>query len=132
MILRKKLLPLQPFVISFKGLKAGVNEFHWHADGEFFESFGNPDIRDANLEIEVKVTNEDWEIGAEVWIHGTVTVLCCRCLGDLDLPVDVSFETSGVQDLSQDIYDEVCVSLPMTWVHEDGGCDEDTVRFLSK
>ena len=123
---------MQPFVIPVKGLKAGESDFLWKADGKFFEAFGNSEIRDADLEIRVHVTNEDFEIEAACGVEGTVTVLCDRCLGDLTLPVCVSFATEGVFDLTQDIYDEVCLSLPMTKVHPEGGCDEGTVRFLSK
>jgi len=123
---------LQPFVLSLKDLKTGTNEFHWHVDGEFFATFGNPDIQDADLEAEVEVLYEGWNIEVKVQVEGTVTVLCDRCLGELKLPVSLSFETDEVETLSQDFYDEVCLSLPMSKVHEDGGCDEETVRYLSK
>ena len=29
------------------------------------------------------------------------------------------------------MYDYICLSLPVQRVHEDGGCDPETVRFLS-
>ncbi len=132
MIIEKKLLPLQPFVIPVKGLKAGENDFLWKADGKFFEAFGNSEIQDADLDIRVHVVNEDFGIEADCSIDGTVTVLCDRCLGELEIPVSVEFSSEGVYDLNQDIYDEVCLSLPLTKVHPDGGCDEGTIRFLSK
>lgn len=123
---------MQPFVIPVKGLKDGVNEFHWHADGEFFGTFGNSDIRDADLNIDVSVSNLDFEIEGECRVEGTVTVLCDRCLGELLIPVDLSFEVEGTFDLNQDIYDEVCLSLPIVKVHPEGECDEETVKYLSK
>ena len=80
-----------------------------------------------------------------------------RCLEDLQLPVEahpafsVKFgeEASSEEemregsreilflsasdaelDLSQAIYDYVCLSLPMQRVHAEGECNPDTVRFL--
>jgi uncharacterized metal-binding protein YceD (DUF177 family) len=35
-------------------------------------------------------------------------------------------------DLSQAIYDYVCLSLPMQRLHADGECNPDTVRFLGQ
>ena len=123
---------MQPFVIPVKGLKAGESVFHWTAGREFFGTFGNSEIQDADLEVEARVLNEDFGIECECSVEGSVTVLCDRCLGELRLPVSVSFSVEGVYDLAQDIYDEVCVSLPMIKVHPEGECDGDTVKFLSK
>ena len=39
--------------------------------------------------------------------------------------------TDSDLDLSQTVYDYICLSLPVQRVHEDGGCDPETVRFLS-
>ena len=34
-------------------------------------------------------------------------------------------------DLSQIIYDYVCLSLPMQRVHEDGGCNPEAMRYYA-
>ena len=97
-------------------------------------------------------------IGLDLDIEGSVTVTCDRCLGDLVLPVSVhprfsvKFgqepasaegapaegdreivflpETDTEMDLSQLVYDYVCISLPMSRVHPEGECDPDTVKYL--
>ena len=73
----------------------------------------------------------------ESLISGSVTVACDRCLEDLELPVVTSFEESYVPDgaeldLSQDVYDYVCISLPLKRVHPDQGCNQETVGYLSE
>ena len=123
---------MQPFVISVKGLKPGRSHLDWHADGQFFASFENSEIKDADLDIAVDIDNDEFEIAVECRIHGTVTVICDRCLEDLVLPVSTSFEEDETLDLNQDIYDFVCLSLPMRRVHPDGECNEETLRYLSK
>lgn len=104
----------------------------WHADGQFFASFENSEIKDADLDIAVDIDNDEFEIAVECRIQGTVTVICDRCLEDLVLPVSTSFEEDETLDLNQDIYDFVCLSLPMRRVHPDGECNEETLRYLSK
>ena len=123
---------MQPFVISVKGLKAGRSHFDWHADGEFFKTFENSEVLDADLRIAVEVNNLGSSVEVECEIEGTVVVICDRCLENLTLPVHTSFDGEGHLDLNQDIYDYVCISLPMQRVHEDGGCNEETLKYLSK
>ena len=128
---------MQPFVIPVKGLKAGKNAFEWHFDGEFFGTFENQDIRSADLTAVVSVDVDGSGICVDCAVDGTVTVLCDRCLEDLVIPVHTSFQSDDYDcmenlDLSQDVYDYVCISLPMLKVHPDGECNGDTVKYLSK
>lgn len=132
MIISKKSLTLQPFVIPVKGLKDGRTDFDWHADGEFFGSFENSEIQDANLQVKVSVMNNGDSIESHCEIEGTVTVICDRCLSDLVIPVSVFFDEDDTLDLSQDIYDYVCTSLPIQRVHNEGECDPETIKYLNK
>ena len=137
MIIEKILLPLQPFEIPVKGLKNGKNVFHWHSDGSFFREFGESGILDADLEIEAEVDYEDYSVTLACRIDGSVVVACDRCLEDLTLPVHAAYERDDygdarILDLSQDIYDEVCISLPLRKVHPDGECNAETMKYLSK
>lgn len=137
MIIPKKLLPLQPFCIPVNILKAGRNQYKWHADGEFFGIFGNSEIKGADLDIEVSVDYDDFSIEVSCRITGSVVVTCDRCLEDLTLAVDTAFEDDGfddvdVLDLRQDIYDYVCISLPMVRTHPEGECNRETTKYLSK
>ena len=43
------------FIIPLNGLAAGKNEFFWQADREFFNSFENAEILDAQLDADVIV-----------------------------------------------------------------------------
>ena len=123
---------MQPFEIKLNALSTGKNEFHWHADGSFFAGFENTEILDADLELDVTAINADDSVKVSCLIDGSVTVTCDRCLEDLTLEVHTSFEEDETLDLSQDIYDYVCLSLPMQRVHPEGGCNEETTKYLSK
>jgi len=147
------------YIIPLNGWAAGEREYRWQAGKEFFQMFDNAEILDAAVGIEAKAVKSGHYIGIDLDIRGSVTVPCDRCLEDLTLPVEahpafsVKFgEEAGSEeemregsreillvsdadtdlDLSQVIYDYVCLSLPMQRVHAEGACNPDTVRFLSR
>lgn len=149
---------MQPFIIPLNGLAQGRTEFCWRAEGQFFSSFENSEILDADLSVEIWVEKSGRFIGLEMSLEGTVVVECDRCLGELRLPVSVkkSFsvkfgedpgtgdsamagereilflaEDNTDLDMGQAIYDYSCLALPMSRVHKDGECDPDTVKYLS-
>jgi len=147
------------YVIPLNGWAAGEREYRWQADNKFFQKFDNTEILDAAVEVEARAVKSGHYIGVDLDIRGHVTVACDRCLEDLQLPVEahpafsVKFgeEASSEEemregsreilflsasdaelDLSQAIYDYVCLSLPMQRVHAEGECNPDTVRFLGQ
>ena len=146
------------FTIPLNGLAAGGNRFSWHAGKEFFESFDNAEILDADLDIEVFVEKSGRYVGVDCDIEGSVTVECDRCLELLEMPVETQISLSvkfgdeessetpqeGTRevifvpeddaefDMSQVIYDYVCLSLPMQRVHEDGDCNPDAMKYYAQ
>ena len=155
MIIEKKFVPLQPFVIPLSGLTQGGTQFNWRADGKFFGNSGNSEILNADLEVDVHVEKAMRFFGVDAAISGKVTVLCDRCLEELELPVDTGFklsvkfgetaETADAGDreivmipdgsmeldLSQFVYDYTCISLPMRRVHPEGECNPEALKYLS-
>ena len=146
------------FIIPLNGLAAGESRFSWHAGKEFFESFGNTEILAADLDIEVVAEKSGRYLGIDCEVDGRVTVECDRCLEDLDIPIGTDIMLSvkygseensedhqegerevlfvprdeAELDLSQIIYDYVCLSIPMQRVHEDGGCNPETMRYYTE
>ena len=148
------------YIIPLNGWAAGERNYRWQAGIKFFQMFDNAEILDAAVEIEAKAVKSGHYIGVDLDIQGTVTVACDRCLEDLELPVEahpafsVKFGEEAASeeedaregsreilflsasdsdlDLSQVIYDYVCLSLPMRRVHPEGECNPDTVKFLGQ
>ena len=77
------------FIIPLNGLAAGETRFSWHAGKEFFDSFENSEILDAQLDIEVRVEKSGRYIGVDCFVTGKVVVECDRCLEELEMPVDL-------------------------------------------
>ena len=145
------------FIIPLDGLAIGHSEYRWHIGKEFFESFENAEILDAQLDVTVAVEKSGRYVGVDCEVSGHVVVECDRCLGDIEMPIDseillsVKFgqEESSEEhqegerevvfvpqdnadfDMSQIIYDYVCLSLPMQRCHEDGDCDPEVLRHLT-
>ena len=137
MIYSKNLLTLQPFVVNLNDLGRGVSSLAQSAGKEFFESFGNQEILDADIKVQASVNNRGVSVDVEAEISGTVTVLCDRCLEPLEIPVETGFEETyapeGAElDFSQEVYDFVCIALPLQRVHEEGKCNPETTKYLSK
>lgn len=134
---QKFFVTLQPFVVRLIGLAVGTSRMEWSAGREFFERFGNSEILEAGLRVTATLRNHGLTLDVSCEIEGSVTVACDRCLEDLQLPVETSFEEtftpdSDELDLSQDVYDYVCISLPLRRVHPDGECNGETTKYLSK
>ena len=145
------------FIIPLNGLAAGENHFSWHAGKEFFEAFENAEILDADLDVSVTVEKSGRYVGVDCEIDGSVMVSCDRCMEDLQMPIgadimlSVKFgeeessddhqegereivfvpEGDAEMDLSQIIYDYVCLALPMQRHHDDGDCNPDAMRYLT-
>ena len=131
---------MDSFIIPLNGWAAGEREFRFHADTEFFHKFDNIEILDADVNAEIRVTKEGMQkVEAVLHLQGMVTVPCNRCLEPVVIPVEANpsevlapGEEEVDWDLSQAVYDYVCLSLPLQRVHPEGECNPDTVRFLSR
>ena len=145
------------FIIPLNGLASGESRFSWHAGKEFFEAFENAEILDADIVASVIVEKSGRYLGVDCAVDGSVTVACDRCLEDLEMPVaadvllsvkygdeessedhqegerEIVFVPEGEAelDLSQIIYDYVCLSLPMQRHHDEGECNPDALKFLA-
>ena len=130
---------MNAIVIPLNGWAAGERRFHSHADLEFFQTFDNTEILDADVDVEIRVVKKERKVEAELHLSGTVTVPCDRCLEPLAVPVEANpsevlkpESLAEDWDLSQAVYDYICLSLPLQRVHPEGECNPDTVRFLGQ
>jgi uncharacterized protein len=135
-------------IIDIKSLRLGAHKQEFKIDKSFFESYRNDTVMDACLDVMVVIDKAVGWIKVDCKITGDVKVECDRCLAELTLPIDISApftvkfsslgdetdqdygddvivlkESDGELDLSQIIYDYVCLSLPLKKVHPDGECD---------
>lgn len=147
---------LKAYDIPWKGLSNGFHHFDFEVDDRFFTAFDDSEIKGGRLKIDIDIDKSATILVLDVYIDGTVTVECDRCLGDVELPVEydnvlqVKFSAEiddydddimwinpadGELPMAQYIYESIILSLPYQKVHgtdESGNmlCDKDMVsRF---
>jgi len=141
-------------IIPIKGLAPGAYTFSYALGQPFFDHFENQDVREAQIEAVVAMEKQSGWIRLDVTLQGTVLRFCDRCLGDVTIPVAynaplmVKFsnteEDSGIDetitldpsapeiDLTQYLYDSVCVSLPLQSLHPTGECDPEMEQKITE
>lgn len=142
------------YSIDIKGLALGTSTQEFKIDGDFFKSYENDVITGADITVTVTVNKSSGWIKVDCNIAGNVDVECDRCLAELRLPVDISapftvkfssihqeegeygddvivLDSADAElDLSQIIYDYVCLSLPLKKVHPEGECNQEMLEKI--
>ena len=147
----------QDIVIPIKGLPFGESSFRFEIGEPFFQAFENTQIKDADCSVRVSVIRHQTLLEVLCGVTGFVVVECDRCLEDLTLKVDIEprltvgfgnvdvdesadsdedivvvDQTQRELDLTQFVYDYVCLSLPLVKVHPEGKCNPEMLRYLSE
>ncbi len=128
---------MQPFVVKLTDLPRGISQHDASIGKEFFETFENSEILNADIGVAADLNYHGLTIDVSCDILGTVTVACDRCLEALEIPVETSFEESYSVDgtelnFGQDVYDFICVALPLQRVHDQEECNQETIKYLGK
>ena len=134
-------------------LTSGVYENVFTLEQSFFDQFGNQDIHGAQIEAAITLEKQESSMRLLVALKGSVVRLCDRCLGNVTMPVDynapiiLKFSNTYMEeesdeiffidpttteiDLTQYIYDSVCVTLPLQSIHPAGQCDPDMEQKIA-
>lgn len=141
------------YKLPLKSLPEGSHEFSYRLGKTFFTNMENTDVHDADLLVTLQVTHKADLYDLDFHIEGTVTLICDRCLDNLEIPVDTSYRI-GVRygddydDSSDDlliipmsdnylnvaymIYDTAVLAIPMRHVHPLGKCNRQMSAMLKK
>ena len=141
------------YKLPLKSLSNGVHEFDYSIDKQFFVNMENTDVRDADLAVHLTVDHHNDINRLHFDIAGTITLMCDRCLDDLVLPVDTTYDINveygdDYDDESDDLlvipesdndlnvaymlYDTVVLEIPMKHVHPMGQCNRAMSALLKK
>jgi len=149
---------LRQYIIPFSGLKAGNYDYSFEIDGRFFEEFEYSEIREGKLHVDCLLEKQDRMMIFSFRIKGAVRVICDRCAGEFDWPVEgkqqlivkfgqehteeaedilVITEKEHELDLSQYLYEYIHLLVPIRKIHgtdENGNslCDPDVIRYIKE
>ncbi len=140
--------------LPLKSLSIGVQEFNYHLDAAFFNDVEATDVRDADVEAHVKVDRKDDEIyQLSFEFSGEITIPCDRCLDDMRLPIDTTYNLTVKEgeeyddsddqvlvipghwrelDLTPLMRDTVLLTIPIMHAHPDGECNEQMLNRLEQ
>jgi len=146
------------YIVAFKGLSEGRHDFIFTVGKPFIEDYEYLEARDAKLEVNVSMIKKYDQLAFSLAINGFIEVQCDRCLdffpleiaftGDLyakyaetgdesDGEVIILDPVEGKIDLSQYIFESICLSIPFRKVHPAGSnnepaCNRDMVEKLGE
>lgn len=141
------------FKLPLKSIPAGTQEFSYHLDKAFFVNMENADVRDADVDVHLTVTHKNDVYDLVFHLTGTVTVACDRCLDNLELPVDTTYqvavkygddyrddadgmieipESDNFLNVAYMIHDTAAPAIPIKHVHPLGKCNRAMSTLLKK
>ena len=79
------------YKLPLKTLPHGSHAFDYKLQKQFFVDMESADIRDADLDVHVDVNYKGDLYEITLTVKGEITLICDRCLDDLQWPVDTTF-----------------------------------------
>lgn len=132
------------YKLMLKSLALGQHAFSYHLDKQFFTNMENSDVRDANIDVTLNVKHSHDAYALEFHLTGTIIVACDRCLDDLELPIDATYnlivkygedyddnsdtililpESDNYLNVAYMIHDTAVLAIPSRHVHPVGKCN---------
>lgn len=131
----------------------GTHEFTYNLTKAFFKNMENEDIREADVNVVLTVNHHGDIYELHFDVEGVLTLLCDRCLDDLEFPVDTTYdikvkygedynddsddlliipESDNYLNVAYMIYDTVALTIPIKHVHPMGKCNRAMSAMLKK
>ena len=141
------------YKIQLKSMPEGVHKFDFHLEKQFFLDMESTDVRDADLDVALTVTHRNGLYALDFEIKGEVTLICDRCLDELQWPIETTYnvsvkygdqynddsdelleipETDNDLNVAYMIYDTVALNIPIKHVHPLGKCNRAMSSLLRR
>lgn len=141
------------FQLPLQSLPEGEHSYSYHLGKQFFDDMESADVRDADVNVELTVVHKGDAYDLTMHLVGTLTVLCDRCLDDMELPVDTVYHImvkygDTYRDDSDDIleipqsdaslnvaymlFDTASLAIPIKHVHPSGKCNKQMSDVLRR
>ena len=131
------------YIIDLKRLPVGAHQFDIQLDDEFFKALEKSEILSGNVACKATLNLREEDYQLNIAVHGTVFVVCDRCLDPMPLEVedeqeiwsddeenDQSPMTNYQLDLSWLAYEIVSINIPIVHSHQAGECNKQMELLL--
>mgnify|MGYP003515542650 FL=1 len=125
-------------IIDLSRLPVGTHRFDFQLNNEFFSSLEKTEILGGEVSAKVTLNLREDDYSLNIAVHGTVSVVCDRCLDPMPLEIDDEQEiwsdeenddrsTFNIQHSTLDLfwlaYEIVSVNIPIVHSHQPGECN---------
>lgn len=100
------------YSIPVGGLREGHHTFDFEINNKFFENFDESEVKEGELQAKVEAEKRSSHIDLNIFIKGSVDLLCDRCLGRMSQPVDCSAKLLVKFGKTHDDSDPDIITLP--------------------
>ena len=131
------------YIIDLSRLSVGTHTFDIQLNDDFFASLEKSEILGGNVAAKLTLNLREEDYSLAVAVHGTVFVVCDRCLDPMPLEIDdeqeiwsedEDFENrkSRIEnlDLSWLAYEIVSINIPIVHCHQPGECNKQMELLL--
>ena len=132
------------YIVDLKRLPVGTHQFDLQLDSAFFESLEKSEILRGEVvgKATLNLREEDYQL--TIAVHGTVFVVCDRCLDPMPIEIDDEQEIfsddeadassngqpTSTLDLSWLAYEIVSINIPIVHCHQAGECNKQMELLL--
>lgn len=130
------------FSLPYLGMKDGIHTYYFDIGDDFFKEIDHSPVTRGRFTTKIVFDKQPGVSEMDLFIDGHVDVICDRCLSSIQLPVSGQFhlyvklgnedidedeviyikEGTSRLDMSQVLYEYICLSLPLSNTYD---CDEE-------
>ena len=129
------------YIIDLQRLPLGSHSFDFQLDNEFFASLEKSEILSGQVAAKATLNLREEDYQLNISVHGTVFVVCDRCLDPMPLDINDEQEiwseeeeeisnTNRELDLSWLAYEIVSINIPLVHSHQPGECNKQMELLL--
>ena len=123
-------------IVLLDKLEIGEHLFDFQLDNSYFSTIENSELLGGEVDVKVRLILHENDFAVDVDVMGQVQVTCDRCLGSMDVDVDIYEEEIELEEDTQQLdlawlaYELIIVNLPLVHSHQDGGCNPEMDALL--
>ena len=128
-------------IIDLSRLPLGTHLFEIQLDDDFFASLEKSEVLSGTVSATATLNLREEDYQLDIAVHGTVFVVCDRCLDPMAIEINANDEMSaslndaaelpnGEIDLSWLVYEIVSINIPVVHSHQPGECNKQMELLL--
>ena len=124
------------YIIDLSRFPVGTHSFDYQLNSDFFASLEKTEILSGEVDCKAVLNLREEDYQLDIAVHGTVFVVCDRCLDPMPLEIDANDEGEWLEangesiDLSWLAYEIVSINIPLVHSHQAGECNKQMELLL--